>query len=209
MPACPGSRGTGLTSTAGPRLRNPSEIGWQRTPPRPRIAACAPGASIRSIQAQGWAGRPARSRTSFPARFEREVLPQQGRQVGAPENHVAPGQERVEGPGSQLRGHRFEGLDRDEGDGGVHVRGLAEEPVADDALAGHQFHPVRVRRGDLRCTVAGAAEVGVRRRDEEMEDLDVVPVACRHALKLSSIAQPRHHATAHGPPCRQPAPSSA
>ena len=126
-----------------------------------------------------------------PSRFERELFAEQGSEVGAPEDHIAPGQERVKGPGSQLLGHRLEGLDREEGDGGVHVRGLAEEPVADDALAGHQFHLVRVRRGDLRRTIAGAAEVGVRRRDEEVQNLDVVPVACRHALKLSSLAWPR------------------
>ena len=126
----------------------------------------------------------------MPSRFERELFAEQGSEVGAPEDHIAPGQERVKGAGCQLLGHRLEGLDREEGDGGVHVRGLAEEPVADDALAGHQFHLVRVRRGDLRRTIAGAAEVGVRRRDKEVQNLDVVPVACRHALKLSSLAAP-------------------
>jgi hypothetical protein len=107
----------------------PSESGWQRTPPRPRLAACAPGASIRPIQAQGWAGRPAPELNQFPARFQGEIVTQQGSQLGAPEHHIAPGQERVKRPDTELGGHLLGGLDGDQGGGRVHVRGLAEEPV--------------------------------------------------------------------------------
>ena len=85
------------------------------------------------------------------------------------------GQERVKGLGSQLGGHLLEGLDGDQGDGRIHMCGLAEEPVADNALPGHQLDPVRVGRGDVRCAIAGAAEVRVRRGHEKVEDLDVVP----------------------------------
>ena len=145
------------------------------------MAACAPGASTRSIQAQGWAGRPPRSRTKAPWDSNANS-PQQGRQLGAPEDHVAPGQERVEGRCAQICRHGLECFDGEQGEGGVHVRGLAEEPVAHHALAGHQLDPVGIRGGHVRRAVPGAAEVGMARGHEQVQDLHVVLIGLHHAI---------------------------
>ncbi len=46
--------------------------------------------------------------------FQREVVSQQRSQVGASEDNVAPGQERVKRRDAQLRGDGLEGLDREQ-----------------------------------------------------------------------------------------------
>lgn len=70
----------------------------------------------------------------FPARFQREVPANERSQLGTSDDHVAAGQKRIKRSGAQQGGYLLEGLDGDQGDGRVQVRGLAEEPVADDAL---------------------------------------------------------------------------
>lgn len=56
-PRQPSATGRAVRSTAGPRVSTPSDSGSHRTPPRPRIARNAPGATSWSIQAQGFAAR--------------------------------------------------------------------------------------------------------------------------------------------------------
>src|SRR5690606_25976713 len=55
--------GSRIRSRAGPRRSTPSSSGSHRTPPRPRRARNAPGASTTSIHRHGFAGRCARKRT--------------------------------------------------------------------------------------------------------------------------------------------------
>ena len=99
-------------------------------------------------------GGPAAFEPHHPALgFQRKLLAEERGQVRAPEDHVAPGQQRVEGSGVQLRSHGLKGLDGEQGDRGVHVRSLAEEPVPDDAFAGHYLNPVGIRRRHVRGAV--------------------------------------------------------
>ena len=184
MPACAGIQGHGADQHGRAAVQQAVRK-WRAAHPAPAAHGGVRARGEDLVHPGARVGRPAGPEPhQGPARFEHEVRADQGSQLGAPENHIAPGQERVKGLGAQLRGHLLEGLGRDQGDGRIHMCGLAEEPVADNPLAGHQLDAVRVRRGDVRCAVAGAAEVRVRGRHEKVEDLDVVPVACRHAFKL-------------------------
>ncbi|GAB3561274.1 hypothetical protein GCM10027405_12840 [Arthrobacter alkaliphilus] len=81
--------------------------------------------------------------------------------MGSPEDYIAACEERVERCDPQLGRHRFERLDGDQGDRGIHVRGLAEKTVTDDALAAYDVDLFGIRRGHLGSTIAGTAEVGV------------------------------------------------
>ncbi len=94
-------------------------------------------------------------------RFQGEFFAQQGSQVGSPEDHIAAREERVKRCDPQLSSHRFERLDGYHGDCGIHVRGLAEEPVTDDAFAAYDVDLLGVPCGHLGSTITCAAEIGV------------------------------------------------
>ncbi|GAA4045435.1 hypothetical protein GCM10023063_35510 [Arthrobacter methylotrophus] len=81
--------------------------------------------------------------------------------MGSPEDHIAAREERVKGLGAQLSGHGFEGLDGHQRDCGIHMRGLAEEPVTDDALAVDDVDLIGIRGAHLGGTITGTAEIGV------------------------------------------------
>lgn len=93
--------------------------------------------------------------------FQRELFADQGSQVGSPKDYVAAREEGVKGCDAHLSSHRFEGLEGDQGDCGIHVRGLAEEPVTDNALAAYDVDLLGIRGGHLGSSIACAAEVGV------------------------------------------------
>lgn len=80
-------------------------------------------------------GPPGPETHQLPAGLQGEVVSKQRRQLRSADAHVAARQELVKGSRSQLGGYRFERFDGEHGDGGIHVRGFAEEPGADDALA--------------------------------------------------------------------------
>ncbi len=81
--------------------------------------------------------------------------------MGSPEDYIAAGEERVKRCDPQLSSHRFERLDGYQGDCGIHVRGLAEEPVTDDALSADDVDLPGIRGGHLGGTITCPAEVGV------------------------------------------------
>jgi hypothetical protein len=112
-------------------------------------------------------------------------MPQQGRQLGSANHYVSPGYQRIERPGIQFRGNGLKCFHREYRHSGVHVGRLAEEPVPDDALAGHKLGLLSVRRRNIRSTFAGTAEIGVRRRHQKMQNLDVVPVLSGHLSTLT------------------------
>lgn len=61
---------------------------------------------------------------------------------------------------------------------------LAEEPVANYAFAGHNLNLLGVRRRHICRAVTRPAKVGVLGRDEQVQNLNVVPVD-RHVPKLA------------------------
>ena len=93
--------------------------------------------------------------------LNRELLPLQRSQVRAPEDDVPPGEEGVEARNAEVTCHRLERLDGQQSHGGVHVRRLPEEPIADDAFAGHYLDLVGVHCGDMGDGVPGAAKIRV------------------------------------------------
>jgi hypothetical protein len=110
-------------------------------------------------------------------RLQRELDAAQAVDVRAAQHHVAAGQQRVERRRAQVRGDGLERLDRQQRDGCVQMGRLAVEAVADDALARHQPDLVEVVRRVLARAVLGPPEVVVPGRHEQVQDLDVVPVA--------------------------------
>jgi hypothetical protein len=95
-------------------------------------------------------GPPGPETHQLPAGLQREVVSKQRRPLRSADVHVAERQERVKGSRSQLGGYRFERLDGEHGDGGIHVRGFAEEPVADDSLVGYESRLLGICGGDIR-----------------------------------------------------------
>ncbi|GAP58684.1 hypothetical protein AHiyo1_17960 [Arthrobacter sp. Hiyo1] len=83
--------------------------------------------------------------------------------MGSPEDHIAAREERVKRRDPQLGGHRLERLDGYQRHCGIHVRGLAEKPVTDDALAAYDVDLLGIRGGHLGGTIACPAEVGMAR----------------------------------------------
>lgn len=123
--------------------------------------------------------------------FQREFVAQQRGQLGAADHDVAPGEERVERGNAQLSGDRFQGFDGDQGHCSVHVGSLAEEPVPHNALARCQLGLFGINGGDVRGTIPGTAKVRMARRDEQVLDADVVPVANRHPPTLTVLPHAR------------------
>jgi hypothetical protein len=107
-------------------------------------------------------GRPPRPKPhNATTGFQCELLAQEGSQVRSPEDHIAAREERVEGRDAKVRGHGFEGLNGDQGDCGIHVRGLAEKPVTDDALTIYDVHLRGISGGYVGGAITSASEVGV------------------------------------------------
>ena len=137
---------------------------------RKRLAAHAAPASHGGVRARSQdlvhpsagVGRPSAPEPyKAAAGFQCELPAQQGSQMGSPEDYIPAREERVKGCDAQLSGHRFERLDGHQGDCGIHVRGLAEEPVTDDALAAYDVDLLGIRGGHLGGTIACTTEVGV------------------------------------------------
>lgn len=137
---------------------------------RKRLAAHAAPASHGGVRARsqdlvhpsaGMGRPPAPKPHNAATGFQRELFADQGSQVGSSQDYVAAGEERVKGCDAQLSGHGFEGLDGYQGDCGIHVRGLAEEPVTDNALAAYDVDLLGIRGGHLGGSIACAAEIGV------------------------------------------------
>lgn len=141
----------------------------------------------------GVGGPPAPEPHNAATGFQRELFADQGSQVSSPENYIPAREQWVKGCDAQLSCHRFEGFDGYQGDCGVHVRGFAKEPVTDNALPAYDVDLLGIRGGHLGGAIACAAEVGVSGRHEEMQDLHVVSVAWRHAIRLclSGVGNPR------------------
>lgn len=110
-----------------------------------------------------------------------------------PQDHIAPRQQRIESALAKFSGNRLQRFDGEHGHGGVHVRRLAEEPVANDAFAGHNLNLLRVRRRNSCSTIACTTKVRMLARHEQMQNLDVVPVD-RHVPKLA-VPVPRRPCT--------------
>ncbi|BBE22855.1 hypothetical protein MN0502_17380 [Arthrobacter sp. MN05-02] len=116
------------------------------------------------------------------------------------------GEQGIEGRRSQLRRDGLERLDGHQGDRGVHVRGLAEEAVTDDALALHHVHAGGVDGGDIGGAVPRPSEVGMRPGHEQVQDLHVVPELRGHTSTLSGA---RVHPVRTGSRLRLPPPGQA
>ena len=137
---------------------------------RKRLAAHAAPASHGGVRARSQdlvhpgarvGGPPAPEPYKAAIGFQSELPAQQGSQLGSPEDYIAAREERVKPCDAQLSGHGFEGLDGYQGDCCIHVRGLAEKPITDDALSAYDVDLLGIRGGHLGGTIACAAEVGV------------------------------------------------
>ena len=93
--------------------------------------------------------------------LDREFLSLQRSQVRAPEHDIPPGEEGVEARDAEVTCHRLERLDRQQSHGGVHVRRLPEEPIADDAFADHYLDLLGIHCGNVAEGVPGTAEIRV------------------------------------------------
>lgn len=132
----------------------------------------------------GWSAGLQRHHIS--AGLQRESVAEQWSQFHSPEHDVPARQQRIERPGVELGSNGFQCLNGEHRHCGVHVGGLAEEPVANNPLAGNQLSVVGVGSWNVRGAFARTAKVGVRRRHQKVQHFDVVPVIS-HASTLAPV----------------------
>jgi hypothetical protein len=113
---------------------------------------------------------PAQDDDALPA-VEGEGQPPEALDIRAPEDDVAPGQQRIERRHPQLRVERLGG---DHGHRGVAVRGAPRVAVTHDAEAGPDLQPLTTVAGLLGSGGARAPVVAVPWRGEQADDLDDV-----------------------------------
>lgn len=73
-----------------------------------------------------------------------EVMAYKWHEFGSAKNHITPREKRIKGTYSKFRSDGLQRLDREQGDGSVHMSCLAKETVPNNTLTGYYLGPINV-----------------------------------------------------------------